>query len=197
VQVGIRLLPVLVNFWEDFGGVQFYVNAALGPGQQPENFYTHLGIRNYFKRWVRGVGVSWRQLLLPGASTFASKQLSVVPPSKHRLLAGTVHNFSALNASVLLHRSAGVTPAAESNHTAGEHPQRAHVCQRPHRLCLGAVQRVPVRRCMLCMCRQALEKGSIYHMGRDVSCACPSYGLPSDCLIFCTCSTNDNVEINQ
>lgn len=59
VQIGIRLLPVLVNFWEDFGGVQFYVNAALGPGQQLENFYTHLGIRNYYKRWVRGV---WSQM---------------------------------------------------------------------------------------------------------------------------------------
>jgi endo-1,4-beta-mannosidase len=68
VQIGIRLIPVLVNFWDDFGGVQFYVNSALGAGKAPENFYTHLGIRNYFKQWVRN-RVACHLMALPQGAT--------------------------------------------------------------------------------------------------------------------------------
>lgn len=54
-KVGIRLIPTLVNFWADFGGIQFYVNSVLGAGKMPENFYTNLAIRNAFKTWLRKI----------------------------------------------------------------------------------------------------------------------------------------------
>lgn len=80
MQIGIRLLPVLVNFWADFGGVQFYVNAALGPGKPPENFYTHLGIRNYFKRWVRALR---SQLTAVTNGLPSGRRLSVCGTTQH------------------------------------------------------------------------------------------------------------------
>jgi hypothetical protein len=102
VQIGIRLLPVLVNFWEDFGGIQFYVNAALGPGKPPESFYTHLGIRNYFKRWVRGFVC--RLTTVPDASrTVDRHQSSLCGATQHTSNpAGVTHSLPALTSGVLL-----------------------------------------------------------------------------------------------
>ena len=54
--------------------------------------------------------------------------------------------------------------------------------------------------CNECQCvavSMRLLAGTWHDMECTVSCACPSFSLPSDCLFFCSCSTNDNVEINQ
>lgn len=53
MQVGIRLLVVLTNFWPQFGGAPFYVNNTVGRGADVEKFYTDPRPRAAFKLWVR------------------------------------------------------------------------------------------------------------------------------------------------
>lgn len=129
MQIGIRLIPVLVNWWEDFGGVQFYVDSAVGAGRAPENFYTHLGIRNYFKKWVRTLEpLLWFAGLALKCTALIDRPQSICVSFWQT----SVFNFD-VNSSAAQHR-----------HPAEKYSQRQNIRRRPDHLRLGAVQRVSV-----------------------------------------------------
>uniref|UniRef100_A0A1D1ZTE6 mannan endo-1,4-beta-mannosidase n=1 Tax=Auxenochlorella protothecoides TaxID=3075 RepID=A0A1D1ZTE6_AUXPR len=49
---GIRLVLVFTNFEPFYGGIQWYVNEAVGQGQSKNLFYTHPNCKLYYKKYV-------------------------------------------------------------------------------------------------------------------------------------------------
>ncbi|KAF8996664.1 mannanase [Cyathus striatus] len=50
---GIRLIVALTNNWQDFGGMDVYVNQILGNGKAHDLFYTDVSVKAAFKDYVK------------------------------------------------------------------------------------------------------------------------------------------------
>eukprot|EP00884_Botryococcus_braunii_P020646 jgi/Botrbrau1/7265/Bobra.0318s0004.1 len=51
-QNGIRLIIPFVNYWKEFGGMQWYVDEVLGAGKPLEAFYTDTKVKTAFKNYI-------------------------------------------------------------------------------------------------------------------------------------------------
>lgn len=50
---GIRLVVPLVNNWQDYGGMQLYIQQLVGSGQPASTFYTNSACKNAYKNYVK------------------------------------------------------------------------------------------------------------------------------------------------
>ena len=53
LQIGLRVILTMTNYYSEFGGVQFYVDATLGSSYAPETFYYASASLAAYQNWVR------------------------------------------------------------------------------------------------------------------------------------------------
>ena len=53
VQIGLRVILTMTNFYGEYGGISFYVDSTLGSGYQSDVFYYESLPLAAYRKWVR------------------------------------------------------------------------------------------------------------------------------------------------